>query len=70
MFVWNLYLYTVKRSELCTSHTVANINSIHLKLVIKKKILQLLTKILIVALKIPGFSPLYHLGVTEEERQM
>lgn len=37
MFVWSLYLYTVKRAELCTSHTVLNINSIHLKLIIKKK---------------------------------
>lgn len=36
-FVWNLYLYTVNRAELCTSHTVVDLNSIHLKLIIKKK---------------------------------
>lgn len=64
MFVWNLYLYTVKRAEVCTSHTVLNINSIHLKLIINKK------KTLQLALKIPALSPLYPLGVTEEERQM
>lgn len=29
MFVWNLCLYTVKRAEVCTSHKVLNINSIH-----------------------------------------
>lgn len=38
MFIWNLYLYTVKKADLCTSHMVVNLNYIHLKLIIRKKL--------------------------------
>lgn len=57
MFIWDHYLYTVMRAELYTSHTVLNINSIHLKLIIKKKNLQLLAKMLIAVLTIPALFP-------------
>lgn len=50
-YVWNLHLYTMKRHVLCTSHMVANLNCIHLKQIIKKKHLQVLTKMFMAVLE-------------------